>query len=300
MRFITGVIVICLLLLIPSLGLSQGNPFISGSSDNGSQNQVTQSTGLYSTRIIGPLLRHSVALQRTLQRSISETMQSVKDEGNLGSLFVLLGISFLFGFFHVMGPGHRKMLVIGYFMGEKARPVMGIMAGFLLALVHAGSAIVLVGGFYWFASRSLLVSVNQAELVLFPITYGVIVVLGAWMLYQGVRGFRRHEQYRTDAKGIGGLILSGIVPCPGASAIMILAVTSDAMLLGILAVLAMSLGMGLFLSGLGLLSIFFRRGISRFFEDQKRERILDLVLHLAGGILMICFGAFLLAGCLLS
>ncbi|MCD4847794.1 MAG: hypothetical protein K8R76_06355, partial [Candidatus Aegiribacteria sp.] len=299
MRFITGVIVICLLLLIPSLGLSQGNPFISGSSDNGSQNQVTQSTGLYSTRIIGPLLRHSVALQRTLQRSISETMQSVKDEGNLGSLFVLLGISFLFGFFHVMGPGHRKMLVIGYFMGEKARPVMGIMAGYLLALVHAGSAIVLVGGFYWFASRSLLVSVNQAELVLFPITYGIIFVLGAWMLYQGVRGFRRHEQYRTDAKGIGGLILSGIVPCPGASAIMIFAVTSDAMLLGILAVLAMSLGMGLFLSGLGLLSIFFRRGISRFFEDKKRERILDLVLHLAGGVLMICFGAFLLAGCLL-
>ena len=81
---------------------------------------------------------------------------------------------------------------------------------------------------------------------------------------------------------------------------MIFAITSDAMLLGILAVLAMSLGMGLLLSGLGLLSIFFRRGLSRFFEDQKRTRILDLVLHLAGGILMVCFGAFLLAGCLLG
>ena len=295
-----GVLILCLLLLVPSSGLSQGNPFLSGTSDNSQQNQVTGSTGLYSSRIIGPLLRQSVALQRTLQRSISETMQSVKDRGDLGSLFVLLGVSFVFGFLHVMGPGHRKMLVIGYFMGEEAKPAMGIMAGFLLALVHAGSAIVLVGGFYWFASRSLLVSVNQAELFLFPVTYGIILVLGVWMLYQGARGYRRNEQYRADAKGIGGLILSGLVPCPGASAIMIYAITSDAMFLGILAVLAMSLGMGLFLSGLGLVSIFFRRGISRFFEDRKRERILDLVLHLAGGILMISFGAFLLAGCLLG
>ncbi|MCD4777256.1 MAG: hypothetical protein K8S15_14555 [Candidatus Aegiribacteria sp.] len=295
-----GVIIFCLLLLVPSQGLAQGNPFISGTSNNSQQNQVTQSSGLYSSRIIGPLLRQSVAFQRTLQRSISQTMQNVKDKGNLGSLFILLGVSFLFGFLHVIGPGHRKMLVIGYFMGEKAKPMMGIMAGFLLALVHAGSAIVLVGGFYWFASRSLLVSVNQAELFLFPITYGIVLLLGAWMLYHGVRGYRRHEQSRADSKSIGGLILSGLVPCPGASAIMIFAVTSDATLLGILAVLAMSLGMGLFLSGLGLASIFFRRGISRFFENQERERVLDLVLHMVGGVLMVCFGVFLLAGCLLG
>ena len=295
-----GVIILCLLLLVPSLGLSQGNPFISGTPDNNSQNQLTQPSGLYSSRLIGPLLRQSVALQRTLQRSISQTMQSVKEKGDLGSLFVLLGVSFLFGLLHVIGPGHRKMLVIGYFIGEEARPLMGIMAGFLLALAHAGSAVVLVGGFYWFASRSLLVSVNQAELFLFPITYGIVFLLGAWMLYQGVRGYRRHEQSRADSKSLGGLILSGLIPCPAASAIMIFAVTSDAMFLGILAVLAMSLGMGLFLSGLGLASIFFRRGISRFFEDQKRSRILDLVLHLVGGILMLCFGAFLLAGCILG
>ena len=300
MRFLVFIIVVFLLLLIPSSGMSQGNPFLSGTSDNQQQSQVPGSTALLSNRITGPLLRQSIALQRTLQRSISRTMQSVTDKGDFRSLLFLLGASFVFGFLHVMGPGHRKMLVIGYFMGEETKPVMGILAGFLLSLVHAGSAIILVGGFYWIASRSLLVSVNQAELILFPITYGIVVLLGAWMLYQGVRGYRRRDQSRTDVKGLGGLILSGLIPCPGASAIMIFAITSDAMLLGILAVLAMSAGMGLFLSGLGLLSILLRRGISRFFEDRKRERILDLVLHLVGGILMVSFGTFLLAGCLLG
>ena len=300
MRFRVIIVVYILLLLITSSGLSQGNPFLSGTSDNQHQSQVTGQSSLLTNRIVGPLLRKSIALQRTLQLSISRTMQSVAEKGDPGSLFVLLGASFVFGFLHVIGPGHRKMLVIGYFMGEEAKPVMGLLAGFLLSLVHAGSAIVLVGGFYWFASRSLLVSVNQAELFLFPITYGIVVLLGAWMLYQGVRGYSRHELRHAEAKGLGGLVLSGLIPCPGASAIMIFAITSDAMLLGILAVLAMSLGMGLLLSGLGLLSIFFRRGLSRFFEDQKRTRILDLVLHLAGGILMVCFGAFLLAGCLLG
>ncbi len=300
MRFGVFITVVFLLMLVPSSGLSQGNPFLSGTSDNTQQNQVTGSSSLLSNRLIGPLLRCSIDLQRSLQISISRTMQSVKEKGDLGSLFILLGASFIFGLLHVIGPGHRKMLVIGYFMGEEAKPVMGVLTGFLLALAHAGSAIILVGGFYWVASRSLIVSLNQAELILFPITYGIVVLLGAWMLFQGVRGYSRHEQSCSEAKGLGGLILSGLVPCPGASAIMIFAITSDAMLLGILAVLAMSAGMGLFLSGLGLLSIFFRRGISRFFEDQKRARILDLVLHLVGGVLMVCFGAFLLAGSLLG
>ena len=300
MRFQVIITVLFLLLLAPSSGLSQGNPFLSGTSDNTEQNQVTGSSALLSNRYIGPLLRCSIDLQRSLQRSISQTMQSVKERGNLGSLFILLGASFVFGFLHVIGPGHRKMLVIGYFMGEEAKPVMGLLAGFLMSLAHAGSAIVLVGGFYWVASRSLLVSVNQAELILFPVTYGIVVLLGGWMLFQGVRGYHLHEQRGSSVTGIGGLILSGLIPCPGASAIMIFAITSDAEFLGILAVLAMSLGMGLFLSGLGVLSIFFRRGISRFFEDQKRARILDLVLHLVGGVLMVCFGAFLLAGCLLG
>ena len=300
MRFPVFIAVFILLLLIASSGLSQGNPFLSGTPGSQQQDQVTGSSSLLSSRIIGPLLRQSIALQRTLQLSIARTMQNVKERGDFGSLFVLLGASFLFGLLHVIGPGHRKMLVIGYFMGEEAKPVTGLLAGFLLSLVHAGSAIVLVGGFYWFATRSLLVSVNQAELVLYPITYGIVVLLGAWMLYQGVRGYRRHELRGASATGLGGLVLSGLIPCPGASAIMIFAITSDAMLLGVLAVLAMSIGMGFLLSGLGLLSIFFRRGISRFFEDQKRTRILDLVLHLVGGILMVCFGAFLLAGCLLG
>jgi len=300
MRFPSIVVVLFLTVAVPSLALGQGNPFLSGASDNREQSQVTGSSSLLNNRLIGPLLRKSIDLQRTLQREISETMQDVKEKGNPGSLCILLGVSFVFGFLHVMGPGHRKMLVIGYFMGEESRPLMGLTAGFLLSLAHAGSAIVLVGGFYWFASRSLLVSVNQAELVLLPVTYGIVALLGVWMIYQGFRGYRRNEKRNAGSKGLWGLVLSGLVPCPGASAIMILAVTSDALLLGVLAVLAMSAGMGLFLSGLGIMSIVFRRGVSRFFEDRRRERILDLVLHLVGGILMLLFGVFLMAGSLLS
>ena len=294
------VLVLYLLLLVPSRIFSQGNPFLSETSGNHQQSQVIEATILRSNRIIGPILRYSTAFQRTLQREISETLQSVADRGNFQSLILLLGISLAYGFLHVISPGHRKTLLIGYFISEEARPLLGITTGFLLALVHAGSAIILVGGFYWFASRSLLVSVNQAELFLFPITYGIIVFLGIWMFYQGVRGYRQNHLHSADAKGIGGLILSGLVPCPGAAAIMIFAVASDAMLLGILSVLAMSVGMGIFLSGIGLLSILFRRSISRFFKDQKRGRILELILHLIGGFLMICFGIFLLAGCLLG
>ena len=128
MRYASLLVILFLTFAVPSLALGQSNPFLSGSSDNREQSQVTGSSSLLNNRIVGPLLRKSVDLQRTLQREISETMQDFKENGNPGSLFILLGISFIFGFLHVMGPGHRKMLVVGYFMGEESKPLMGLTA----------------------------------------------------------------------------------------------------------------------------------------------------------------------------
>ncbi len=213
---------------------------------------------------------------------------------------LFIGLSFLYGALHALGPGHRKTVLFSYFIGEDARPATGILAGLLLAITHAGSAVLLVGGAVWFTTRSLLLSVNQAEVYLYPLTYCIILILGIWMIFHGIADFRHRKQnHNEQTRGLPGMILSGMVPCPAASAIIIFAFATGAILPGILAVLAMSLGMGVLLAGIGLAAVLFRTRISRLITGKnlagnRRTALLELGLHTTGGILLSGIGALFL------
>lgn len=268
---------------------AQANPFLSTGEDSAPKGAVTSA---------GPLLQRSIAMQRRLQREISDGLGEIASGKRPAALWGVLLFSFLYGFFHALGPGHRKTVLVGYFIGEEAKPAMGILAGIALAAVHAGSAIFLVGGIGWIAQRSVMLTVNQAQVVLLPISYGIIILLGLYMLFHGVHDYRHHHHHQDDAKGIGGIILSGLVPCPGAAAIMIFALAANAFLIGTIAVLAMSLGMGILLAGIGVVSIIFRRSISRFLADEHKGRYLELALHVVGGLLVAGFGLLLFVGSL--
>jgi ABC-type nickel/cobalt efflux system permease component RcnA len=116
------------------------------------------------------------------------------------------------------------------------------------------------------------------------------------MLVHGIIDFRHQHHHTNRSGGLWGIILSGIVPCPGASAIMIFALASNAFLVGTFAVLAMSLGMGLLLSGIGVAGILFRGTIARLLENEERGRRVELVLHTAGGLFIAGMGVLLLVG----
>ena len=284
------------LAVISISAFSQPNPFLSG--EPRSSDSTAQGDSPSTWPIIGPLLRESAAAQRSLQQRIATTMDEISQKGSIRSLGVLLGVSFVFGVLHAMGPGHRKAVLVTYFLGEGTKPIKGFITGFLLALVHAASAIILVGGLYLFTSRSLLLSVDKTQAILFPATYAIILILGIWMIFQGIRENRsKNNPFRsTDKTGIRGLILSGLIPCPAASAIMILAVAGNALPIGIISVLMMSLGMGILLAVLGLLTVLLRNRISGLMQDSLKR--MELILHLLSGSAMALFGLFMILGSL--
>ncbi len=291
-----ALILILLLCSVPSF--SQSNPFLSGGSteDASSENSVTVPTGPSTWPVLGSIITKSAATQRKLQRSISDAMTDVNDNGNLRSLWLLLAASFVFGVLHAIGPGHRKAVLAAYFMGEGSKPLRGVIAGFLLALVHAASAIVLVGGFYLFTTRSLLVSVDKAQNLLFPVTYGIILILGLWMVIHGFKDHRLKKHSKRKNTGLSGLILSGLIPCPAASAIMILAVAGKAIKIGILSVVMMSLGMGILLATVALLTILMRNRMTALFKDPVKGKNLEFGLQLLSGVAMTLFGLFMVIG----
>lgn len=290
-----------ILLLLYSLpSFAQSNPFLSGGSaqDDSSGNSVGVPTGPSSWPVVGYILTKSAATQRKLQRSISDAMEDVNNSGNLRSLWLLMTASFVFGVLHAIGPGHRKAILAAYFMGEGSNPAKGVIAGFLLALVHAASAIVIVGGFYLFTTRSLLVSVDKAQNLLFPLTYGIILILGLWMVIHGIKDHRSKQNLERNKTGLSGLILSGMIPCPAASAIMILAVAGKAIKIGILSVVMMSLGMGILLATVALLTILMRNRVTALLRDPVKGKNLEFGLQLLSGIAMTLFGLFMVIGTL--
>ncbi|MCD6588157.1 MAG: hypothetical protein J7K88_06365, partial [Candidatus Fermentibacteraceae bacterium] len=245
-------------LLLCSVSFAQANPFLSGQPAENTEGEVSTPGGPSTWPVIGSIVTKSATAQRKFQITIAETMTDVTETGSMKSLWILLGISFVFGILHAAGPGHRKTVLVAYFMGKGTKPLKGILAGFMLAAVHAASAIILVGGFYLFTTRSLLVSVDRAQTLLFPVTYGIILVLGVWMTVHGIKDYRSPQSQDKKNGSLGWLIFSGLVPCPAASAIMILAVAGNASAIGVVSVTAMSLGMGVLLAAVGLLAILMR------------------------------------------
>ncbi len=297
MRKFSGILLA--VLLFPAFQcFAQSNPFLSGNStsETQSENEVVHHPTLHSLPVIGSLIIKSIATQRTLQTSIARMTTNVNDTGNMKNFWVLLGISFVFGMLHAIGPGHRKMVIVAYFVGEKSSPLKGILTGFLLAAVHAASAILLVGGFYLFTTKSLLISVDKAQIFLLPLTYAIILFLGIWMILQGYKDYRSETRSQKSKTGMGGLILSGLLPCPAASAIMIMAVAGNAAKIGILSVLSMSLGMGMLLAAVGLLAILMRNRMTALLQNSDKAGKFEFTLQLVSGFGIALFSVFMLLG----
>ncbi len=294
-----SILLFIIIINLSTISIAQTNPFLSSGSAEESAIETVEITpdGPSTWPIVGTLIRNSAAAQKKLQNSIANTMLQVNTNGSLKNLWLLILFSFVFGILHAMGPGHRKAILVTYFLGEGTKPIKGVITGFLLAIVHAISAILLVGGFYLFTTRSLLISVNQAQSILFPLTYGIIFLLGLWLIFHGVKDFNHsNENKKKKNRGLGGLILSGLVPCPAASAIMILAVASKAAKIGILSVIFMSLGMGVLLAAVALLTILMRTRMTALFQDNTKGKKLEFTLQLFSGITMALFGLFMVMG----
>ena len=55
----------------------------------------------------------------------------------------ILGLAFLFGSAHALGPGHGKTVMAAYLVGTRGRTVDAVLLGLIVSLMHTGSVLVL-------------------------------------------------------------------------------------------------------------------------------------------------------------
>jgi len=190
----------------------------------------------------------------------------------MGEGILYLVTSFWLGAVHAATPGHGKTIAAAYIVGVRGRPVDALVLGIFVTLSHT-SGIVLVAVLATLGSTWLIPQRVEAYLA---VATGILVIgIGCWMLrtqmrllpvaveeYPDAHPHRHGPHYHSHGWGVShshdidaitqvqpklaillGLgIAGGLLPDPGALAILLAAIASGKLILGLLTVLVFSLG----------------------------------------------------------
>ncbi len=251
--------------------------------------------------------------QRRLNDDLARQVDAYKTGGAIAPVLAILLISFLYGLLHAAGPGHGKFVVASYFLANRASPRDGVVMSGLIALTQALVAIGLVGVFALVLDVGTLELIGNATWVELA-SYGLIVLLGLWMIWGGVVGRgcshghgpdeahdREHGHSAPADPGLGAMVpaavAAGLRPCTGAVIVLLFTLANGIFVIGVLGSLVMALGVAITVSAIGLAAIFARRGAARAAGANpglaKYGNLAHRMAGLAGGGAIVLIGATL-------
>jgi nickel/cobalt exporter len=188
-----------------------------------------------------------------------------------GVLLFFLLAALAWGAVHALSPGHGKTMVAAYLVGTRGRPRHALALGATVTVTHTIGV---------FALGLVTLALSQYILPedLYPwlnLASGLLVlVIGAGVLRSRFRRARhRHRHQHDDGhdhdhdlswKGLLGMGASaGLIPCPSALVVLLAAVSQHEIALGLLLIVAFSLGLAGTLTALGLAVVYAGRATSR-------------------------------------
>ena len=235
--------------------------------------------------------------------------------GNTHGLLILflLAAAFGWGALHALSPGHGKTLVAGYLVGSRGTPRHAAILGLTVTATHT-VAVFAFGLVILFASQYVLPD------RLYPwlgVVSGLLVVgIGFTVMRSRVRRWRalraeegrrhsgshEHAHHHPHPEGpitMRGLLAlgvsGGLVPCPSALVVLIAAISQHRLGLGMVLILAFSLGLAATLTAVGLAVIWSGRLVGRL---RLESRLLGG--RVAGALPALSATVIVLAGVLIT
>lgn len=221
-----------------------------------------------------------------------------REDFSLSFYLLALGIALVLGALHALTPGHGKTVVAAYLVGARGTTRHAVVLGSVVTLTHTGS-VLLLGVITLAASQYIL---PTSLLPALEVLSGLLIVgLGLYLLGQRIRDWRRsrahqhahehelphehhhheddhhHDQHHEHghehshevpdtltwrsliALGVSG----GLVPCPDAIAILLVAIAINRLMLGLALIVSFSLGLAVVLISIGLAMVHSRRLFER-------------------------------------
>jgi ABC-type nickel/cobalt efflux system permease component RcnA len=195
-----------------------------------------------------------------------------------GVLWLLLLTAFAWGAIHALSPGHGKAMVAAYLVGARGTARHAVALGVTVTITHTAGVFALG-----------LVALGLSEYVLpedlYPwlnLVSGLLVVgVGAYVLRKNLLRRRHHHHHHHhhdhDAHGHshappgelswrGVLAMgaaAGLIPCPSALVVLLGAVAQGQIALGMVMIVAFSLGLAMTLTVLGVSVVYAGRALGR-------------------------------------
>jgi nickel/cobalt transporter (NicO) family protein len=299
-----ALLLLLLFMMIPAVSSYGQNPFTSSSNSGSGESgesavEEEERTDTYRVNkkplfpVLSNLSTRLRLLQRRFHRALSETMTELKNDPSPKLLISLLAAAFMYGFVHALGPGHRKTVLAGLFAGGRYRSRDAFIAGMGFALLHGGSAVILLLMIYAFIAGPLSSGMEATGAILEKGSFFILALVGLWMIISALREIvGKRNKSKPEKKGsyaIPVVIAAGLVPCPGAALILSFAIAYQVIPLGIVAVSAMSIGMGSALFLIAAATGKAGRLIAEMGSSTGKEEKIGQGLELAGGIVITLF-----------
>ena len=261
------------------------------------------------------------ALQRKLTGELREQLAVMKETGSWEPAAAIILAAFLYGVFHAVGPGHGKVVIGGWFATRRARIAHGLAASLIAAMVQAGSAIAAVGilaGFLSLAPRAVTAGAAWLEVG----SFAMIAIIGALMTWRILTGKgcgqdhghhhhhggtccgHHHQEpgdQRTERNALFAMAAAvGFRPCSGAILVLLFCFANGMILIGVLATLAMGVGVAMTVAAIGLGAMGINRLVERGFAKSSLGGRIRFGLSLAGSVSIALLGLTLLLGTLIN
>jgi len=246
----------------------------------------------------------------------TESMTAIGKDITPKALFFAIALSFVYGALHTLGPGHGKSVVISYFAGTGGSLRRGVAMGARIAVFHVLSAIVVVFVLDFAVRQTTGAAPSDYRSIRLG-SYALIVAIGTIMLWQAVKAafalkrerLAHHDPAQADHSGHGdhagcaacaavvpsggGWIAAsvGVVPCTGALLVMLFGLANDLVWPAILMVCAISAGMALAMTAIGVAALWGRSQVERRFSGNgARAARFDVGARLAGSACVLAVG----------
>lgn len=151
---------------------------------------------------VDSLARAAAEAQRALQAPLAGAVRAVQ-AGQPAAWVGLMVICFGYGVVHAAGPGHGKFVIGGYGLARRVPVLRLSLVALAASLAQAGVAVGLVYAGVLALGWTREQMVGLAEGALAAASWGVIVVLGLWLVWRGARGLLRQGRVRTADAGHG-------------------------------------------------------------------------------------------------
>jgi nickel/cobalt exporter len=200
-----------------------------------------------------------------------------------GVLVLLLLGALGWGALHALSPGHGKAMVAAYLIGTRGNARDAVALGATVTVTHTIGV---------FALGLVTLALSQYVLPeqLYPwltLVSGLMVVAVGGSVLRSRLKHRRHDHshqhdhphpHHGDPTGRRGVLsmgaAAGLLPCPSALVVLLAAISQHEVALGMLLIVAFSVGLAGTLSGLGLVVVHARRFVPPRVAASRGARLL--------------------------